>query len=355
MPAATTEFVNVDVLLQGPPAQKFEFGAVLGAFTHTVTVNRQDGPFFSIEEVNAAGFTAAAAPTINAWASSVFAQQRGVDSLVIGRIDAADPTLTDSLDAIEAADSGSWYITNIESRTDADILELAAWTEPRSKISVAQSASADLLAGTPGNIGEQLQALGYNRTALLYHALDAEYADGAWSSVGGGFDLDGPSGVGTWFGKTLAGITFDSVSAAEAQNIFDVNANLFGRNLGLQFVSKGTMASGRFIDVQTTIDWVQQRLEESILSLLVGTPTKIPYTDAGIALVGNSAQSVLDLGVTAGHFTEDGVNGPPSVTLPLRRNISNALIQTRTLQFTAQATIAGAIQKVELTLNVSFV
>lgn len=355
MAAAITEFVDVTVLLQGPPAERFQFGSLLGAFEHTVTANRQDGPFFSISEVNDAGFTAAATPTINAWATSVFSQQAGVDSIIIGRIDATDPTLTDSLDAIEAFDATSWYITNIESRTDADILELAAWTEARDKIAIAQSASVDLRAGTPANIGFQLQALGYNRTALLYHAIDSEYADGAWSSVGGGFNLDGPDGVGTWFGKTLAGITFDDVSAAEAAAIYDADANVYGRNLGLQFTSKGTMASGRFIDVQTSIDWSKQRLEEDILTLLVSTPTKIPYTDAGIALVGNAAQAVLDRGVTAGHFTEDGLNGPPSVTLPLRRNISNALVQARTLQLQAQATLAGAIQKVELTLNVSFV
>jgi len=349
MPAAITEFVDVDVLLQGPPAERFQFGSLLGAFAHTVTVNRQDGPYFSLAEVNAAGFTSAATPAINAWASAAFAQQSGVDSVIIGRIDAGDANLTASLDAIEAADPESWYITNIEDRDDASIAELGAWTESREKIAVAQSDDLTLVAALA------LQAAGYNRTALLYKGSDADRGDGAWSSVGGGFNLDGPDGVGVWAYKTLAGQTFDAVTAAQATAIYAANANLYGRNLGLQFTSKGTMASGRFIDVQTSVDWAKKRIEEEVLTLFTSTPTKIPYTDAGIALVANAVQAVLDRGVTNGHFTVDGLNGPPSVSVPLRRNISNAQIQSRTLQLTAQATLAGAIQKLELTLNVSFV
>lgn len=349
MPAAITEFVDVDVLLQGPPAERFEFGAVLGAFAHTVTANRQDGPYFSIAEVNAAGFTSVATPSINAWASAVFAQQAGVDSLFIGRIDAGDANLTAALDAIEAADPESWYITTIEARDDASIAELGAWTETREKIAIAQSDDLTLVAALA------LQTAGYNRTALLYKDDDTDWADGAWASVGGGFNLDGPVGVGVWAYKALAGQDFDPVSASQATSIFAANANLYGRNLGLSFTSKGTMASGRFIDVQTSVDWAKRRIEEEVLTLFTQTPTKIPYTDAGIALVANAVQAVLDRGVTNGHFTPDGVNGPPSVSIPLRRNISSTLIQTRTLQLTAQATLAGAIQKLELTLNVSFV
>jgi len=354
MPASITEFVDVDVLLQGPPAERFEFGALMGAFAHTVSANRQEGPFSSLADLEAAGFTALAAPAVNAWAKAVFAQQAGVENVIVGLIDPLDADLTASLDAIEAADPTAFYIVNVESRLDADILLLAAWTESREKIAIAQTSSADLLAGTPGNIGLLLQAANYNRTALIYHDDDTEYLDGGWSSIIGGFNLDGPAGVGTAFGKTVSGVPFDAVSSTEADNIYGANANLYGRNLGLSFTSKGTMASGRFIDVQTSLDWVKTRLEEDLLTLLTSTPTKIPYTDAGIALCGNSAQAVLERGVTAGHFTADGPLGPPSVTLPLRRNIANAKIQARELEFQAQATLAGAIQKVELTLSVSF-
>lgn len=286
MPAAITEFIDVDVLLSGAAAEKFAFGIPLGAFTHTITVNRQDGPYFSLAEVVAAGFTSVATPEIYDWSSAVFAQDDGVDSLLIGRIDALDASLTASLDAIEAAGPDTWYITNIESRADADIADLAAWTETRSKLAIVQSDDLTLTAALA------LQTAGYNRTALIYHDDDTEYLDGAWTSSGGGMNLDAPGGVGIWAYRQLEGVPFDDVTAAEAVSIYAADANLFGRNKGLSFTSKGTAASSRFLDVQTSIDWVKARTEEEILSLFVGTPTKVPYTNAGINLVAAAIQNV---------------------------------------------------------------
>lgn len=345
MPAAITEFIDVDVLLSGAAAEKFAFGIPLGAFTHTVTVNRQDGPYFSLAEVVAAGFTSTATPTIYAWASAVFAQDDGVDSLLIGRIDAADLNLTASLDAIEAAGANTWYITNIESRADADIADLAAWTETRSKLAIVQSDDLTLTAALA------LQAAGYNRTALIYHDDDTEYLDGAWTSSGGGLNLDAPGGVGIWAYRQLEGVPFDDVTAAEATSIYAADANLFGRNKGLSFTSKGTAASSRFLDVQTSIDWVKARTEEEILSLFVGTPTKVPYTNAGINLVAAAIQNVLNRGVNFGHFSPDVA---PTVTAPDVSTISSADKINRELTLQATAVLAGAIQKVNLTINLTF-
>lgn len=351
MPAAITEFIDVDVLLTGAAADKFSFGTLMGVFDHTVTANRQDGPFTSLAELVAAGFTSIATPNVYGWASAVFAQDDGVDQVLIGRIDALDANLTASLDAIEAAGSDTWYITNIETRTDADIALLAAWTETRTKIAIAQSSDADILAGTPGNIALTLQASGYNRTALIYHDDDTEWLDGAWSSSGGGLNLDAPGGVGIWAYRQLEGVPFDDVTAAQATEIYAADANLFGRNKGLSFTSKGTAASSRFLDVQTSVDWVSARTEEEILSLFVGAPTKVPYTNAGINQVSAAIQNVLNRGVTFGHFSPDF---PPTVNAPDVSTISSTDKQNRELTLQASAVLAGAIQKVNLTINLTF-
>lgn len=349
MAASIINFVDVTVSLAGAAADKFAFGTLLGVFLHTDTVNRVDGPFFSVAEIQAAGITDA---NVVAWATDVFSQDDGVDSVLVGREDAADANWTVTMDAIELAATASqqWYITNIHSRTDADILEVAAWTEAREKIYIAQSSDADILTDGAGNIAEDLEVLGYLRTSLIYHALDAEYLDGAWASSGGGMNLDTPGGVGIWAYRQLESITFDDVSGASATNIYSNNANLFGRNLGLSFTSKGTMASGRFIDITTSIDWVTKREEEEILALFVGVPTKIPYTNAGINQVRAAVQAVLDRGVTYGHFSGDD---PPTVTAPDVSEVSSADKQARELTLTAQATLAGAVQKLILNITLT--
>lgn len=358
MPAPITEVVDVTVNVAGSRPTAFQFGAGLGAFTHTLTANRQEGPFFNTQEVTDFGFTVALWPAINAWATAAFSQDNGIESLLVGRIDAGDATLTASLDAIEAEDPESWYITNIEGRDDVGLGLFGTWTEARNgaagsprKIGIGQSDDLTVVAFTAW------QAATLNRSAGIYHSDDTEYLDGAWLSKGGGFNLDVPGGVGTWFGKQLSGVPFDEFTGAEALAIYAANANTFGRNKGVNFTAKGKMASGRFIDVTTTIDWAAVRVEEAVLAAFTGTPTKVPYSNAGINTIANAVQGVLNKGVRNGHFltaAESLIGAKPEVQVPDVKTISAAVKQTRELTMTATATIAGAIQKLTLVINLSF-
>jgi hypothetical protein len=357
MAAPINAFVSVSVnLVNAVSADRFGFGSLRGVFTHTVTTDRVNGPYFSITEVNDAGFTSAITPAINLWASKVFTQDNGVDSVTIGRIDALDADYTETLDAIELWENlnngAPFYLLTIESRAKADILDVDAWASARAIVFIAQSSDADFLAGTPGNVGETLNLLGTVRTALAYHADDAEPLDGAWASVGGGFDLDTPDGVGIWAYSQLTGITFDNLTGAQANAIWDVGGNIYGRNLGLSFTSKGTMAAGapRFIDVTTTIDWVQRRSEEAVLAFFVGTK-KVPYTDSGITRAVGVLQGVMDNGVTFGHFSPDT---PIIITAPQASTVSAADKAARKLTLSASAQLAGAAQLIVFTIDLTF-
>jgi hypothetical protein len=506
MPAAITEFVDINVVVGAAAPDRFSFGNLMGVFEHNVTSNRQDGPYASVAEAETAGFTAGAAPEINAWLNAVFAQDAGVDSVLIGRkipsaggpldqvwqvedspltfVDqtanansgtAADwivfpatealgdyvaigsavpftsltlsnaggtagvggtvdweywdgaawvalagvvdgttgftaapsagqvvsftlpanwaPVVLNSGDALyyvravitqvyatnpvysqgvvtgdvdypaalsaiaAVAGDESWYGHTIQSRVQSDIEDVAAWTESRFHFFIPQSADATFLSGTAGNVGEVLESAGYKRTAgPLYHAVSSGvlngYADGAWASRGFGMDLDAPGGRGIWAYKQLSGIVYDNVTSAQASNIYDVNGNIYGRNKGLSFTSKGTTAFGApyFIDIQTTIDWIKARLEEDILALFV-SKNVIPYSNAGINLIAATVKARLDQGVTFGHFSPDF---PTEVNVPDVANVSVSDKQNRELSIQASAVFAGAIQKLTLDLNLSF-
>jgi len=344
MPAPIIEFVDVSVNVGGAVADKFSFGTLMGVFAHTVNTDRQNGPFFSLTAANTAGFDAASEPAANAWITAAFAQDDGVDQVLIGLQavgDAGDWTVT--MDAIELAGSDTWYISNIESRADADIEDVSAWTEARQKIYVAQS---DDITGTEALV---MQAAGRNRSALAYHAMDAEYLDGGWSSSGGGMNLDVPGGVGIWAYRQLESIPFDPLTGAQALALFAANANVYGRSKGLNFTSKGTMASGRFMDVQTSVDWVKVRLEEAVLGAFVGA-NSIPYTNAGITQLVAVVSGVLTQGQAFGHFSIDVT---PRIIAPDISQVSAADKQNRVLTLTVEVTLAGAIQQLILTVNVT--
>jgi hypothetical protein len=487
-----TEFVDVTIVVGGAVATKFSFGALMGVAEHNITANRQDGPFFSVAELNTAGFTSIAAPAINAWATAAFAQDDGVDQVLIGRripvaggiaqqvwqVDSTGPTFVDettgfndatdanftpfpagniandyvavgmpetfgqiifdnlngtagtvgvvaweylsapgvwtvlagivdgttsftaavadgqtvtftipagwakqdlngvsafwvravvttpftvdpiydqgfvgtdanltvSLDAIELDDPESWYITNIiDGRTDAEIALVGTWHEARTKIAMVQSDDLTLVAALA------LQAANLTRTALWYHDDDTEYLDGAASSSGGGMNLDVEGGVGIWAHRSLEGVPFDDVTGAQALAIYAAGANLNGRNVGLSFTSKGTMAGGRFIDITTTGDWFQARLEEALVAAQVNA-NKIPFTNGGINQIRGVISGVATQGQSFGHFSTDVT---PEIILPDISEVSTTDKANRELTAIVNVTLASAIQKVSITVNIT--
>ena len=268
-----------------------------------------------------------------------------------------DSTWADAMTQISATyGSAGWYGHTISSRTQADIESVAAWTESSGEhLFVSQSADATYLSGTAGNVGLVLQAAGYSRSVgPLYHLTSSGsangYADAAWASKALGYDLDSPGGRGIWAYVTLAGITYDAVSSASATNVWAADGNIYGRNAGLSFTSKGTLASGEYVDIQTTIDWISLRLQEDTIAEFVGA-TVIPYTDAGLARLQAMIKNRLDIGVTNGHFA---AAPEPTVTVPKISSLSAAQRQSRTLQASCVAYLAGGVQKLELAVNLSF-
>lgn len=356
-----SEFVDITINIADAQAAKVNFGLPIGIFDHSVTANRVDGPYSSIDAVTAAGFTAAAEPEVFGWASSMFNQNPGVDEVKIGRQDVGDADWTATWNAVIAEDD-DFYGVNIESRAEADILLVAAAVEPtgsteKPKIFIAQSSDAALLAGTVGNVGEDLQTQGYHRTALVHHAIDDStggvdesdgYLDSAWTSRCLGFNLDAPGGRGQWIFKRLTGVPFNDLTDAEVSNVKGVNANVYGVTKALSFVSNGTMASGRFIDVTTTADWLKDRLESEILTTLVNDPVGIDLTTAGLNKLRRAGNTVLGNGIAYGHLTPDQ---PQIINWPTANQITAAERIARTITATGTLYLAGGLIKVNLTLT----
>lgn len=472
--------VNISVNVAAALAAVANFGTPLFVTEHTVTSNRQDGPFSSLADVTAAGFSVAAAPAANAWAAAVFAQRPRTSQVLIGRRLAAE-ALTDALDAIEAADPASWYMTQIELNTANELMALATWTETRFKIAMGQTSDADTLAGTvstaqvttitvggtptdgtytvaivnaftnvqiasedvvraagvpvdndaiatlfrsqlttalgalavvtgatneiiitfaglgtgftfaltapaPGtlvevtptfiqNVGELGAALAFNRTAFVHHDDDTEYLDGAWAARCLGFNLDAPGGAGVWAYHRLVAITATALTNPQKTTLLGYPMNYFSPvtfTSGVVdpgFTFKGRMLSGRSIDIQTTVDLTQARMEEGLLAVLIAAAAtsrpKVPYTDKGIGRFREQALDVLARLVKASHYADQAISPAtgrvtPYVDAPLRAAVSQADLTARRLVMNAEAVFAGAIETVGdpatvgLTIDLSF-
>ena len=243
-------------------------------------------------------------------------------------------TLSSAMTAIQAFDD-DWYGSVIYSRADADIAAWAALVEARRKLFIAQSADATwLTAGVPAGLST---IDGVERTATIYHDVDAEPADICWLASRLVFDPDTQSAG--WEGqiRSVAGLTTGLTAAqrdfAEANNC----------NLGLPFssadvyVSPGVNMNGRGIYEILSADWYITRVSEDMAYLKLqhtARGAKIPVNAEGQVKVMGILNSRLQQGVAAGHF----VKGQTRVT-PI--DITTADETARRLRFKVEAQIAG--------------
>lgn len=183
--------------------------------------------------------------------------------------------------------------------------------------------------------------------------LRTTFPEAAWA----GLQLPTAPGASSWYGKALSGISKPSktVLSSSAEGVaLGKNANIYSEIAGIGFTRNGMMASGRFIDIQRGIDWLESRIGERILKRIADS-AKIPYTDAGAAIIEAEIAAQLNEGVRAGllgPLLDSEAGEYYRITVP---KVADQNPNDRTARYfpgiTAQAQLAGAIHKLNITVN----
>lgn len=119
-----SSIVTVTTIVGAAPITRFGFGRFMHVAEHNITANRIDGPYTSMTELEDAGFTELAAPSVYFGGAAAFAQGNGVESLYIGRkvpsaggplgkvwqVDASGPTFVDETTDANDGGAGDWTI-----------------------------------------------------------------------------------------------------------------------------------------------------------------------------------------------------------------------------------------------------
>ncbi len=260
-------------------------------------------------------------------------------------VDTPAVTWTEGLNTLQLQDD-AWYGLVITDPTDANIRNVAAWTEAQEKIFGASSTNAGILASGTIDVASVLQAKGYDRTFLMYHATAGEFPEAAWMAG----QLINPPGSATWAFKPLAGVTPDALTATQIAAAKGKNCNLYLSVAGVKITDPGIMAGGHYIDTTFGLDWLQSSIQADVFALLA-TTKKIPYTDAGAQQVASVVRTDLNRAITQGVLANDGAL---VLTVP---KVGDQTETDRTNRYfpdiTFSANLAGAIQKVQVLGTVS--
>lgn len=280
------------------------------------------------------------AKTAGAW----FAAESYAPDYVSIKQSHADPGIATDLAAIAAEDS-TWYGLCGLSNSTAMILAIAAWAESNEKLFVAQdidgrtatdSLSVAVALAAAGDAATRAKTAAYARTAVIYHPASDAFADAAWL----GKCLPYEPGSETWAYKTLAGVAAVSLTSTHRTNILAKYATVYETVAGVSVTQFGTVAANEYLDVVRFRDWLKARIAERIYGRLAGLK-KLPFTDAGIAVVQAEILGQLDEGVQVGGLSPDPA---PVCLVPLASAVSTANKQARRLTgVTFTATLAGAI------------
>jgi hypothetical protein len=244
-----------------------------------------------------------------------------------------------------------WYALACTDRTVATVEAIAAWIETQIKIFGTASDDTNIINQASGTDTTSIAAifsnLGYVRTFVIYHEEAAsDFPECAWF----GNCLPLTPGSETWMFKKLNSISYSDLTSNQQNNAFNKYCNTFEYVGGVGITQRGTMAAGEFIDIIRGIDWLTSTIQSYVYSILVNSP-KIPYTDSGITAVESQIRRALQQGVDNNFIAADPqyqIFVPKAANVPAIDKTNRIL---RNVSF--QATLAGAIQAIQITGTVS--
>lgn len=271
--------------------------------------------------------------------------------------------LADDMEKIKAEDN-TWYGWSLVELSDSLIQQGAVWTETQSKLFFARSNSDEIWSSAESDIASTLQDAQYLRTALIAHRNAAtEYPDAA---VMGRFFTKDP-GQTVFALKSLVTVTNSKFSDTEKSYIIAKNANtyeqyadniyLFG--VGTESKVSGKVVSGEWIDIVRDRDWLVNDIQTAIAGVMIRN-SKIPYTNAGIALIINTLRARLQNAQLQGVIAPDEKDSlgetVPGFTLdyPNAADVNADIKASRILYISFIGLLAGAIQLVQIDGTLSY-
>lgn len=178
------------------------------------------------------------------------------------------------------------------------------------------------------------------------------FPEAAWA----GFMLPSDPGSETWNAQELTGIEATPktlLTPTEEATVLGKKGNVYTPLGGVGSTRPGVMVSGRFIDMQRSIDWLEARLGEAMANRILNEP-KIPYTDPGVSIFQADIAGVMDIAATNNVIGPllDGSGDLYRINVP---KVADQLPSDRANRYfpgiVVEAQLAGAVHTLEITVN----
>lgn len=256
--------------------------------------NEEDSPYtlYSNDDLGDIGATFGVESETYKIAEALFSQK--VKKIaILGKLTTAPADLVTALNTLIITQN-NWFGLVCTLNTDAAIAALSTWIDTQEKVYAVTSRN-------------KLITNASDQTMIAYHPteyiMEKSLAYMLVQEIGG-TDLDG---------KAISGITSSLINATEYATFKTNNINVAVEKFGNVVIDGGDMAGGEKIDVILGEFWIKIRMEEDLAQLKLNSP-KIPYTNAGVALLVDVASNRLKLAARQGIVAIDDA-GIPEFTI----------------------------------------
>lgn len=274
---------------------------------------------------------------------------------------------------IMAGLSTYWYGLNFaySAMANSDSVAVAGFIESATPVhifGVTSQEAAAIDSGATSDIGYLLEAAGYTRSFVQY-STTSPYAAASMFGRILTTDFNANNSTITLMFKQEPGVTPETLTSAQANALDAKRYNYFVNfDNDTAIIVNGWCSGDAYIDEIVGLDWLAGRITTDAYNLLYTSPTKIPQTDAGNQQIANtiaaSCAAAVNNGLLGpGTWGQSGFGqlklgdymptGFYVYTPPIANQSSADREARRSVTFQVAAKLQGAVQSVDITVNVN--
>ncbi|MFZ4217060.1 DUF3383 family protein [Enterobacter ludwigii] len=209
-------------------------------------------------------------------------------------------TMAAVLSDIQSSSKFFYFVTiDKQYRGQQEAEDAAVWCDANGKFFGFGDSDKQMLNGGDCQAAK-LKAKGLSHTLLNYNADKDEYLEVAACARLATVNFNVSNSAITLAYKDMPGITVAGLGSDQLKSLEQINGNAFCNVGGNAIYLNGKMANGDWSDTTQGVDWLTNQIQVNIFNLFYQTTTKIPFTDTGVAMVGQAVSNALRLGVTNG-------------------------------------------------------
>lgn len=198
--------------------------------------------------------------------------------------------------------NNAWYgFTFAAQLTDGEVESAAKYAQANTKMFGANVIRVEQLEWSADNIYKKLYDAGLDHTLAMFDKNDMYPASSALARLLSTNFAANNSTLTLKF-KQQPTITSDEITATEFSKAKRLGINVYTYFDDVAMIAEGTVMGGKFADEIVILDWFTDAVQKEVFARLYKSPTKIPLTDKGQAVLIAAVEKVCLEGVNNGAF-----------------------------------------------------